>query len=201
MIDNSNYIAIGFKDTVREKFPDKEQELCAAFVKRLEFLFDENKDATEEKMRHLKSQILPGIAAYEVLQTVMSREDAFDTVHGYTERHAREARKKLDKLMRIPLLYRIVPSIFAIGTRKLFNEAAGFSAKEHQTSGGVWKIDMLRCPYFNTCVKYGCKELCTCFCDSDDVSYGNLHKNLLWRRTKTLGRGGDCCDFYLGIKR
>ena len=64
MIDNSNYIAIGFKDTVREKFPDKEQELCAAFVKRLEFLFDENKDATEEKMRHLKSQILPGIAAY-----------------------------------------------------------------------------------------------------------------------------------------
>ena len=68
------------------------------------------------------------------------------------------------------------------------------------TSGGVWAIDMTRCPYHDTCVKYGCPELCRCFCDSDDVSYENLHPQLVWHRTKTLGRGGDCCDFCFKIR-
>ena len=77
---------------------------------------------------------------------------------------------------------------------------ARIAAKEHQTTGGVWRIDMLKCPYFDTCRQYRCAELCACFCDSDDISYSNLHKNLLWKRTKTLGKGGDCCDFCLMIE-
>ena len=40
----------------------------------------------------------------------------------------------------------------------------------------------------------GCPELCPLFCDVDDVTYGGLHK-LGFSRTKTLGGGGDCCDF------
>jgi len=40
----------------------------------------------------------------------------------------------------------------------------------------------------------GCPELCPLFCDVDDVTYGGLHK-LGFSRTKTLGCGGDCCDF------
>ncbi len=62
-------------------------------------------------------------------------------------------------------------------------------------------MDMIKCPYFDTCSYYGCPELCTCFCDSDDVTYDNLHKNLLWHRTKTLGRGDDCCDFCMKINK
>lgn len=42
-------------------------------------------------------------------------------------------------------------------------------------------------------------ELCRCFCDSDDITYDGMHPKLVWRRTKTLGRGGDCCDFCLKI--
>ena len=201
MIDNSNYIVTGFKKTVLDKFPDKEKMLSDEFTLKLEKLLNENANSSKEKMRHLKAQILPGIAAYQVLQTVMSKEDALNTVHGYTEQHALSARKKFKKLLRIPGLYRLVPAMFAKAVGKLFNESAGFSSKEYQTTGGVWRIDMIKCPYHDTCRMYGCPELCTCFCDSDDVTYDNLHKNLLWRRTKTLGRGGDCCDFYLGIKR
>ena len=48
--------------------------------------------------------------------------------------------------------------------------------------------------------RYGCPELCPCFCDSDDISYAGLHPKLLWHRTKTLGRGDDCCDFCLKIR-
>lgn len=84
--------------------------------------------------------------------------------------------------------------------KKMFGERAGFAEKEHQTTGGVWRTDMLKCPYFDTCRQYRCAELCDCFCDSDDISYSNLHKNLLWKRTKTLGKGGDCCDFCLMLE-
>ncbi len=200
MIDNSNYIEVGFKNTVSKEFPQKAQSLTAEFDKRLNRLFAENANATDEKMRHLKGQILPGIAAYETLQTVMSKEDALSTVHGYVEKHAYNSRKSLKVFMCIPGLYRLVPGLFAKGVKKIFNEAAGFASNDIQTSGGVWRIDMVKCPYNDVCTKYGCPELCACFCDSDDITYDNLHKNLLWHRTKTLGKGGDCCDFCLKIK-
>lgn len=200
MIDNSNYIEVGLKNTLSEKFPQKAQSLTAEFDKRLNRLFAENANATDEKMRHLKGQILPGIAAYETLQTVMSKEDALSTVHGYVEKHAYNSRKSLKVFMCIPGLYRLVPGLFAKGVKKIFNEAAGFASNDIQTSGGVWRIDMVKCPYNDVCTKYGCPELCACFCDSDDITYDNLHKNLLWHRTKTLGKGGDCCDFCLKIK-
>mgnify|MGYP002674773735 FL=1 len=61
-------------------------------------------------------------------------------------------------------------------------------------------IDMIKCPYHDACVHYGCPELCPCFCDSDDITYNDLHPDLLWRRTKTLGRGNDCCDFCLKLR-
>ncbi len=30
-----------------------------------------------------------------------------------------------------------------------------------------------------------------------DTGYGDLYPKLVWGRTKTIGRGGDCCDFLL----
>ena len=77
---------------------------------------------------------------------------------------------------------------------------AGFAAAELQTDRSIWRIDMTKCPYHDACVRYGCPELCPCFCDSDDITYGDLHPRLLWRRTETLGRGGGRCDFCLKIK-
>lgn len=59
---------------------------------------------------------------------------------------------------------------------------------------------MTKCPYHDASVHYGCPELCHCFCDSDDITYDGLHPKLYWHRTKTLGRGGDCCDFCLKLR-
>jgi hypothetical protein len=55
----------------------------------------------KEKQYHLKRQILPGIAAYETLQRVMSKEEALQTVHGYVERLARTSHKQLAALLHI----------------------------------------------------------------------------------------------------
>ena len=138
-------------------------------------------NASKGKQFHLESQILPGIAAYETLQTVMPKDEALQTVHGYVAEHAWTMRKTILKLLKVPGLYHLPPVLFSKLTPKFYGEAAGFAATEYQTSGGV------------------CPELCPCFCDSDDIAYDDLHPKLVWHRTKTLGRGNECCDFCLKL--
>lgn len=196
----SNYIVKGFQQTVQERFPAQSKALNEACMRRLAQLHVDNTDASKEKKRHLEKQILPGIAVYETLKIVMTPEEAFRTVHGYVESYALSARKMLVGLLRLPGLYRLVPGASVRMMHKTFNGAAGFAAKEYRIAGGVMRIDMVKCPYHESCVRYGCPELCACFCDGDDIAYDNMHPKLLWHRTKTLGRGGDCCDFGLKVK-
>lgn len=195
-----NYIAADFRKTVAERFPAQAARLNAAFDARMQALRAENVGASREKKRHLERQIMPGIAAYEVLQTVMPKDEALQTVHGYVEQLAEKTHKYLSAVLRFPGLYRLVPGIFVKSTRTAFGPAAGFAAAELKTDKNTWRIDMTKCPYHDTCVQYGCPELCRCFCDSDDISYVGLHPKLIWHRTKTLGRGGDCCDFCMMIR-
>lgn len=190
-----NYIVAAFRQTAAARFPAQADALNAALDRRLAALLKAHEGDTKEKQEHLKGQILPGIAAYETLQTVMPKAEALQTVHDYVERRAWKLKAVMQKLAKLPGLYRLVPGLFTKGTRKMFGDSAGFAAVEHQTSGGVWRIDMVKCPYHDTCVEYGCPELCPCFCDSDDITYDGLHPKLIWHRTKTLGRGDDCCDF------
>ena len=82
----------------------------------------------------------------------------------------------------------------------VFGPAAGFDPKELQTGSGVWRVDMMKCPYHDTCAEYGCPELCRCFCDSDDISYTGLHPTLIRERSMTLGRGNDRCDFCMKVR-
>ena len=164
------YLSRDFRETAAQRFPAQAKQLNAAFDARLNALLAENAGASKEKQYHLKRQILPGIAAYETLQRVMPKEEALQTVHGYVERLARTSHKQLAALLHIPGFYRLVPGVFVKSTRSVFGPAAGFDPKELQTGSGVWRVDMMKCPYHDTCAEYGCPELCRCFCDSDDIS-------------------------------
>ena len=195
-----NYLVAAFEKTAAERFPERAESLRWALEKRMAELWEENAGASPEEKFHLESQIIPGIAAYEILQTVLPREEALALLHGYVEQRAWKLRRGILGLLCIPGLWRRVPGLFARGTRKFFGSAAGFAARELEVTGAVWRIDMTKCPYHDACVRYGCPELCPCFCDSDDITYGDLHPRLLWRRTETLGRGGGRCDFCLKIK-
>ena len=83
-----SYITKDFRKTAAERFPERASVLNAAFDRRLEALRAENAGATKQKQRHLESQILPGIAAYETLQQVMPKNEALQTIHGYVEQRA-----------------------------------------------------------------------------------------------------------------
>ena len=141
-----SYITKNFKKTAAARFPVQAEQLNAAFYARLQALRQDNAGATKEKQRHLENQILPGIAAYETLQTVMPKDEALETIHSYVEKKARRQKKLFLRLIRIPGLYKKVPGIFSEQTPKLFGVTAGFASRDIQTTGGVWRIDMTKCP-------------------------------------------------------
>ncbi len=56
-------------------------------------------------------------------------------------------------------------------------------------------VTINKCIRHTACMENGCEELCSLFCDVDNVTYGGL-KKIGFTRTKILGYGGDCCDFH-----
>ena len=99
------YLSRDFRETAAQRFSSQAKELNAFFDARLNALLAENADASKEKQYHLKRQILPGIAAYEILQRVMPKEEALQTVHGYVERLARTSHKQLAALLHLSLIH------------------------------------------------------------------------------------------------
>lgn len=196
-----NYLVAGFEKTLAERFPAQAETLQQAMFQRMDALRADYAGASKELWRHLEGQIIPGIAIYETLQTVLPKDEALQLVHGYVEQRAWRIRAVILRLVKFPGLYRKVPGIFAKGVDKMFGASAGFTAVQHDAGKDAVRFDMVRCPYHTACVKYGCPELCPCFCDSDDITYDDMHPDLLWHRTKTLGRGDDCCDFGLSLRR
>lgn len=186
-----------------------------------EKIFPEQKAQIEEKARtlfaeyckqeegkakeitmHTVRKILPCIAFYKaVIECTGQQGQAYSIIDEYFTKECAIYAKKLQKLCRIPFAYRLVPRIMAGIIHKTFGVKAGFEMIDYSTKGDICHIDMVKCPYFSTCSMYGCPELTTVFCDSDDVAYGNMHPKLSWERKKTLGRGDDCCDFILRIKK
>ena len=128
-----NYLVKDFRRTAAQWFPAQAEQLNATFDARLRTLWEDNAGASREKKEHLRRQILPGIAAYETLQTVMPKDEALRTVHGYVEQLAVRAHRSLAAALRVPGLYRLVPGIFVRSTRTAFGPAAGFAATELRT--------------------------------------------------------------------
>ena len=161
-------------------------------------LFSENSSASEALHTHLQ-QILPCIAFYEALLTKTgSREEALKLYDEWAFDFIKKLAVTIRKIMNTGL-YKKTPLIFDKMIDKMFGSDAGFKSKRVEGSKPFAR-DMLVCPYYETCKKYGCPELTQFFCKSDDIAYGNMHPKLVWGRTQTLGTGGECCDFRLHLK-
>lgn len=160
----------------------------------------ENPDEPKKVHMHTRKRIYPACAAFDaMLKNGFSRKETAEFLNGYYTKRAASVGEKIRKAMKIPGLYKLVPKFFAKMTASSFGEAAGFRAREYPAKKGEMRFDMLVCPYYDKCARYGCPEIVAGFCRADDVCYGNMHQKLKWGRTKTLGQGGDCCDFKLTV--
>ena len=150
------------------------------------------KDKSENQMKVLVQTILPRIALYKVLaKDGFSEEDAYKYMQKYmidkvaTKKHSSTAKMEI-----IPGFYSIYSNIFLkIMRRTDLQESVQNYGKDY------FDVTIKKCLWHTACVVNGCEKLCRLFCDVDDVTYGGLRK-IGFTRTKTLGYGGDCCDFH-----
>ncbi len=135
------------------------------------------------------SYILPAVAMYRTMQKYCAsplelfREMWLDGA----EKGARYLREKAkDDAFLASWIQNVTP--------KNCNAGAFMFEIDHVTESET-EYHVLRCPYAELCGEYGCPEIVTVFCDSDDISFGAIHPRLIWGRTETIGRGASFCDF------
>ena len=105
------------------------------------------------------------------------RDTAAEILNNFYEKQNEPTGTAIRIILRIPALYKFVPRFFTKMTKISFGENAGFRARWLQASKKEMRFDMLVCPSQNLCVKYGCPEIVRGFCRSDDICYGNMHRN------------------------
>ena len=179
----------------------KAAQIARSAQNRYEALRAENSSDSKELRSHSYKRIYPGIAVYEAMRSEgISQEKAVWYIREYFQRLAAKRVPFFQRAIKTFGLARKFPHLFMAGVKKSCQPNAGFVYELPESHDNEARINIVRCPYFEICKRYGCPEITSAYCDSDDAGYGNLHPNLIWGRTKTIGHGGDCCDFLLEYK-
>lgn len=159
--------------------------------KMLDTLIQNTKNKSENQMKTLAQTILPRIALHKCLS-----EEGFleEDVYKYMRKYMLDkvAAKKHASMAKMEL----VPGFYAIYSRIFLKIMRTTDLQESTQAYGndYYDVTIKKCLWHTACVENGCENLCRLFCDVDDVTYGGL-KKIGFTRTKTLGYGGDCCDF------
>lgn len=151
------------------------------------------KGKTENQMKTLIQTILPRIALYKsFIAAGLSDDDVYKYMRKYMLKIV--AAKKHSSTVKME----IVPGFYAIYSRVFLKIMRTTDLQESVQEHGkdYFNVTITKCLWHTACVENGCEELCRLFCDVDDVTYGGL-KKIGFTRTKTLGYGGDCCDFHM----
>ena len=176
----------------------KAAQIARSAQNRYEALRAENSSDSKELRSHSYKRIYPGIAVYEAMRSEgISQEKAVWYIREYFQRLAAKRVPFFQRTIKTFGLARKFPHLFVAGVKKSCQPNAGFVYELPESHDNEARINIVRCPYFEICKRYGCPEITSAYCDSDDAGYGNLHPNLIWGRTKTIGHGGDFCDFLL----
>ena len=175
-------------DTAEQIYKKQEDSLMA--------MLETVKNESKSRYKTLKQTILPRIALYKVLGEYTTDEERVKILRHYmidivaSKKHASTARME------------IIPGFFYI-YRAVFLKIMRTTELQQSTQAkgkGCYDITITKCLWHDACVNFECPELCELFCDVDDVTYGGLRK-IGFSRSKTLGYGGDCCDFHFYSKR
>ena len=147
---------------------------------------------SKNQMKTLVQTIFPRIALYKILlKDGFSKEDAYAYMRIYMlDKVAAKKHSSMEKMESIPGFYSIYSNLFLI---IMHTTDLQESVQTHGRDS--FDVTIQKCLWHTACAENGCGELCRLFCDVDDVTYGGL-KKIGFTRTKTLGYGGDCCDFH-----
>lgn len=164
---------------------EKESEMLNTIIK-------QTARKTKNQLKTLVQTILPRIAMYK---TFFNEGFSKDETNKYMRKYMLEiiAAKKhssMAKMEKFPGFYRIYSSVFL----KIMS-TTDLQVSTQNYGKDFYDVTITKCLWHAACVENGCEELCSLFCDVDDITYGGL-KKIGFSRTQTLGYGGNCCDFH-----
>lgn len=170
----------------------KGTELFGKQEKLLATLIANTKDKSQNQMKTLVQTLLPRIAMYKILiEDGIAEEQAYECMRKYMiDIVAAKKHASMMKMEAVPGFYTLYSKIFLNFMRK-----TDLQNSVQKCGKDYFDVTIDKCLWHTACVENGCADLCRLFCDVDDVSYGGL-KKIGFSRTKTLGYGGDCCDFH-----
>ena len=151
-------------------------------------------ETSPSRRETMRTTILPRTAVY----TVLKRRglDAEKLMEKYLrEVQGPTARDQYAGLEWVPRFFEIFRWAFRKATASSDAWDSTFEAEKDR-----FDLTIRKCLWYDTCVECGCPEACRFFCECDNYSFGEL-KKVGFRRTQTLGTGGDCCDFHFYKKR
>lgn len=177
---------------VEEFGKDKGNALFDRQEKTLNTLIESTRNKSKNQMKTLVQTILPRIALYKVLSKGdFAEENVYEYMRKYMlDRVAAKKHSSTAKMEIIPGFYSIYSNIFLKIMRTTDLQE---SVQNHGKN--YFDVTIKKCLWHTACIENDCAELCRLFCDVDNVTYGGLEK-IGFTRTKTLGYGGDCCDFH-----
>lgn len=163
----------------------KQEEILNEIIKNV-------KGKSKNQRKTLIETILPRIALYK---TMLKSDLANDEVYEHMQKYmidivAKQKHLSMQKLEKVPCFYFLYSNIFLRVVRKT---DLWESAQKHNKNS--FDVIMKKCLWHTACIENDCDKLCHLFCDVDNITYGELGK-IGFSRTKTLGYGGDCCDFH-----
>lgn len=168
---------------------------CVLFDKQnkmLETLIKNTTNKSKNQMKTLVKTILPRIALYKVMvEDELLKSDVESYMRKYMlNKVAAKKHSSTARMESMPGFYQIYSNVFLKIMRTTDLQE---SVQNHEKDS--YDITIKKCLWHTACVENDCAKLCRLFCDVDDVTYGGL-KKIGFSRTKTLGDGGDCCDFH-----
>ncbi len=152
---------------------------------------------TKKQKKRQKNSILSNVALYKTLiEAGIPKEQSYELVKEYSFHVAGKFHGILKALFYIPGFFRLFRFFMRkgmAGTEIWISDILTDNSREYS-------MDVLKCLWFDTCSHFGCPELCEIFCLCDHIVFGNIGK-LQFDRSRTLGMGGDKCDFCFRSKK
>ena len=144
---------------------------------------------------HLDKFILSGLSLYRALQeSGVDQERAVALVDQAFELWAIRARSFLRIPGRLPFYFFFMRLL----TRRILTAGfpeEGWKIEWEEVSRERIAFNMASCYYLDILNSYGAPELVPLYCRVDDVVFETFSPYIQWNRTKTLGRGHECCNF------
>lgn len=172
--------------------------LCNHIHARYQELLDTGPDVRQRALRwHLQQNILPGIAAYQILKNHLgSREAALAVMDAFIAAFMETAppRRQMALLKRLPAKFAIFRPIVRWTMRQNY-PPEGWEMEWVEDSDKRIAFNVHRCFYLDYFFLHDVPELTATFCRGDDLLFADLPSEIVWERTKTLGRGDACCNF------